>query len=71
MIVGEELQLWLGDGCAQGRTERAIRSFGAAWDSGPVHRAIGGATACLENPEPEDIAAIVADLFADDFWVEP
>jgi hypothetical protein len=34
------------------------------------HRALGAATGALEAPAAEDVAAIVANLFADDFWVE-
>lgn len=70
MIVGEELQRWLDDRAAQRRTEASAKTFGEAWDAGPVHRAIGGAMAALEAPEPEDVAAIVANLFADDFWLD-
>ncbi|HST36487.1 MAG TPA: HEAT repeat domain-containing protein [Allosphingosinicella sp.] len=70
MIVGEELQRWLADPAAQRRTRQRVDAFAAEWDSGPAHRAIGAATASLKTPAAEDVAAIVANLFADDFWVE-
>lgn len=70
MIISEELRLWLGDRAAQRRTEEAIRAFGREWDSGPVHRALGAATFPLEDPEPEAVAAVVANLLADEFWVD-
>ena len=70
MIVGDELQRWLGDGAAQRRTRQRVEAFAADWDRGPAHRALGAATAALEAPAAEDVAAIVANLFADDFWVE-
>jgi hypothetical protein len=70
MIVGDELQRWLADRAAQRRTRQRIDAFAADWNGGPAHRALGAATAALEAPTAEDVAAIVANLFADDFWIE-
>jgi len=70
MIVGDELQHWIADRAAQRRTEQAVKAFGEAWDRGPVHRAIGAAFSALDAPEAEDVAAVVANLFADDFWAD-
>ena len=50
---------------------KRIDAFAAAWDSGPVHRAFGAATAGLESAHaPRTSPAVVANLFADDFWVD-
>lgn len=70
MIVGEELQRWLSDRAAQRRTEASVGAFAEAWNSGPVHRAIGAALAGLADADAEAVAAVVANLFADDFCVD-
>ena len=65
-----QLSAWLGDRQRQQLTQRSILAFGEQWDKGPVHRAFGAAFAGLREPEPEDVAAVAANLFADDFWVD-
>jgi len=70
MIVGDELQRWLADRPAQRLTRQRIDAFAADWNGGPAHRAIGAATAGLQAPAAEDVAAVVANLFADGFWIE-
>jgi HEAT repeats len=70
MIVGEELQRWIGDPEAQRRTEAAVNSFAESWNAGPVHRAIGAAMQSAPAGNAEAVAAVVANLFADDFWLD-
>lgn len=70
MIVGDELGHWLTDRIAQRGTRERIDAFAAAWNAGPVHRAIGAAMASAPAGNAEAVAAVVANLFADDFWLD-
>ena len=70
MIVGKDLEIWLGDRPGQRRTRDAVDAFARAWNDGPVHRAFGAALAGLGAPAAEDVAAVVENFLADDFWVD-
>lgn len=70
MIVGKDLEIWLGDRPSQRRTRAAVDAFARAWNDGPAHRAFGAALAGLDVPAAEDVAAVVENLLADDFWVD-
>ena len=64
MKVGPELGQWLDGKDAQRRARSEADRFAAAWNSGPIYKLFSDATAGVEPPTPESVAAALAPLFS-------
>jgi len=70
MIVGTELQAWLGDRTRQRQTQAAIDAFRHQWNRGAIHRGFDAAMAALPVQDAQSVAQSVAALFGDDGWID-
>lgn len=70
MIVGKELEAWIGDRARQDATRQTIESFRTDWPRQPVHQLFGAAMSALRDPDAADVVATIRSLFADDAWVD-
>jgi len=69
MIVGSELQDWLGDRERQRRTQAAVDAFRHDWNQGAVHRGFGAAMAALRTHDAPSVARAIEALFRDETWI--
>ncbi len=66
MIVGAELQAWLGDRQRQRRTQAAIDAFRRGWSQSEVHRGFDAAMAALPAHDAPSVAQAIHAIFRDD-----
>jgi len=70
MIVGSELQAWLGNREGQRHTQAAIDAFRQQWSQGAVHRGFDAAMAALAVHDSQSVARAIEAIFRDDCWID-
>ncbi|HET9426857.1 MAG TPA: HEAT repeat domain-containing protein [Allosphingosinicella sp.] len=68
MIFGQALSEWTFDRRRHRQTEKDIANFADQWNLSPTHRRIAAAMAAIANPDAEQVADAVRELFDDDGW---